>query len=135
MVRLKRKLFFAFPWDVVTREIYEPIMAKCRNNYDIYFGPNLKAKNKEQELVETFRNQNKLLYDRFVENIKNADIFIADITTGNANVLMEVGIAIQLNKNILLLSSQVPDRLPFDVRGFDIKVYRTEPELCKKVEE
>jgi hypothetical protein len=64
-----------------------------------------------------------------VLGISNSDIFIADITNSNANVMLELGIAMQMNKNILIVTSQEISKLPFDINHFLINKYTSKAKL------
>lgn len=56
--------------------------------------------------------------------IRGADIVVADITGKNANVWLEVGMAIGQRKPVLLLSQDRPDRAMSNLLGHDVVVYR-----------
>jgi predicted nucleotide-binding protein len=49
-------------------------------------------------------------------SIRSAQVVVADLTGLNANVLYEVGIAHSLGKEVILIT-QNPKKLPFDVKG------------------
>lgn len=139
----EKRIFGAFAWNESVMSMYEEIFRKIIDKYgwnvqygakhllktDKDWGNDIKTKD-----IEEFVNRNKQLYDIFVEGIASCDLFIADITNHNPNVLLELGIAIQQNKNILLVTSQDLDDLPFDIRGFEAKIYHTKEELQKLIE-
>ncbi len=142
-VKNERKIFGAFKWNAYVLSMYEDIFQKIKDKYgwDIQYGAKHILKNEadwgneiKTKDVKEFINRNKQLYDIFVEGISSCDIFIADITNHNPNVLLELGIAIQQDKNILVVTSQTVDTLPFDIRGLEAKTYNTKEELQKLIE-
>jgi len=139
----EKKIFGAFRWNAYVLSMYEDIFQKIKDKYgwDIQYGAKHILKNdadwrneiKTKDIKE-FISRNKQLYDIFVEGISSCDIFIADITNHNPNVMLELGIAIQQDKNILVVTSQDVDDMPFDIRGLEAKKYRTKEELQKLIE-
>lgn len=57
-----------------------------------------------------------------LENIKRAEIIIADLTMRNANVFYELGIAHSIKGNVILLAQDAGD-VPFDLRDFHMIIY------------
>ncbi len=84
--------------------------------------------------IEEFILQNKQLYDIFVKGISSCDLFIADITHHNPNVMVELGIAVQQNKNILVVTSQDINDMEFDIRGLQATKYTSKEDLQKLIE-
>lgn len=125
----KRKLFVAYPWEMSIKSMYDELLTKFSNKWDIRHGSDVTKINKVDSEIEIFRNRNKQLYDIFVSGIEKSEFFIADVTNSNANVMLELGIATQLNKNILIVTSQNPDDLPFDIKGFKASRYKSKQEL------
>lgn len=126
---IKRTIFFAYPWDTFVKKAYKDIALALAPTWNTQSGSFVINNSQLASEVEMFRNRNKHLYDAFVSGIAAADIFIADITNANANVMLELGIAIQLNKNILIVTSQDYSKLPFDVNHFQINRYKNIDEL------
>jgi hypothetical protein len=60
-----------------------------------------------------------------------AEFVIAEITTGNPNVMYELGMAHALNKRCVLLTQNEHHKLPFDVSRIAIEPY-TDDESLKK---
>jgi len=54
--------------------------------------------------------------DSLHEEIRNATVCLADISTTNANVMYELGAAIASNKNVVIISSSGSEEFPFDIR-------------------
>lgn len=123
--KVKPSLFIARPWDTSFAELYEPIKNKLSNDWDINDGPIIIKEDQTQANREMFISRNKQLYEMIVSGIKKSDVFVADVTNANANVMMELGIAIQLNKNVIIVTGQDRNRLPFDIQGFKAEKYDT----------
>ncbi len=133
MQKNKTGIFIAYAWSAPMKIIYEPIIETLENQWDIFQGPELITQPSEQGEVERFRKRNKQLFDCFAEGIQKADIFIADVTELNPNVMIELGIAIKLNKNVLILSGVSKDKIPFDISGLHIDFYRNKEDLEKRI--
>lgn len=119
----KRLLFIARPWDASMAEVYKQVNTTLAKAWDIQDGPNTIKEDQTQADRETFINRNKQLYEMIVSGIQKSDVVIADVTNANANVMIELGIAIQLNKNVIIVTGQDINRLPFDIRGFKADKY------------
>ncbi len=126
-----RNVFFAYSWDVLTSDIYTKQIYPALNEkypdkrWAIRSGSRSTTSPKLQGQIEEFRNQNKQLFEIFARNILLSDIFIADVTSLNPNVLLELGIAIRLNKNVLIVSGISTEKMPFDLKGFNIQFYES----------
>ncbi len=59
-----------------------------------------------------------------VEAMRRSDFVIADISGLVPSVMTEVGIALGLGKPLLLLSSSRSDDIPFDLRSYQVAIYR-----------
>lgn len=112
---MRRSIFLAYSWDNLTKTIYKKIAEKLKKEWDIRSGSESHTLPQLRGKIEQFKNQNRQLFEIFVKNIKSSDVFIADVTTQNPNVMLELGIAINLNKNILILSGIPSSKLPFDI--------------------
>jgi len=139
----EKKIFGAFKWNAYVLGMYEDIFTEINKKYgwQVQYGAKhilttdkMWKKDIQPKDIEKFINRNKQLYDIFIEGISSCDIFIADITNHNPNVLLELGIAIQQNKNILIVTSQDVKDLPFDIRGFEAKKYQSKQKLQKLIE-
>lgn len=51
--------------------------------------------------------------------IRRADLVVADLTVSNPNVLFEVGMALGLNKPVVLVTSGPIERAPADMRAYE----------------
>lgn len=74
------------------------------------------------------------ILERIKSRIESASLVIADLSTANANVYLEVGYAWGKNKDTLLLCRNVDD-LKFDVRGQRCLIYSSINDLHKKLAE
>ena len=119
----KRSLFIARPWDTSMAEIYKQVNTTLAVDWDIQDGPRTIKEDQAHGDRETFISRNKQLYEKIVSGIQKSDIFIADVTNDNANVMIELWIAIQLNKNVIIVTGQAIHRLPFDIQGFKADEY------------
>lgn len=63
------------------------------------------------------------ILDRIKSRIQTADLVIAEVTTLNPNVFLEVGYAWGRERPTVLLTTE-PDKLPFDIRGQRCLVYK-----------
>ena len=70
--------------------------------------------------------------EKINEQIRDADLIVADMTGGNPNVFYEVGIAHTLKKLTILLVQNVDD-IPFDMRMHNHLVYN--PKKIKELKE
>lgn len=129
--------FVAFPWDVHLLATYETIFKSLKEqkeykNLTFKYGFKVLPSEKKSLGIAEFINRNKQMYDIFVEGIENSDIFIADITDRNPNVMLELGIAMKLNKNILILKEKgKKEKFPFNIQSVHIQEYGSIAELEK----
>ena len=66
------------------------------------------------------------IYDRIVQSIWDADYVIAELTSSNANVAYELGIAHTLNKRTIQVSQNI--KIPFDIKSQNVISYRIDEE-------
>lgn len=131
----KRALFIARPWDTSMAEIYKQVYATLAVDWDIQDGPKTIKEDQARGDRETFISRNKQLYEKIVFGIQKSDVFIADVTNANANVMIELGIAIQLNKNVIIVTGQDINKLPFDIQGFKADKYDTIDKLISIIKD
>jgi nucleoside 2-deoxyribosyltransferase len=66
----------------------------------------------------------KPLERRIFDEIGRTDIFIADVSGSNPNVMYELGIASAMGKRIILLvSADKAEKLPFDIASYRVLTY------------
>jgi hypothetical protein len=130
------KLFFAIPFDSATRNLYEKVSLTIRNR-----NPDITTVIGNQEIgpspsysdIASFKAQNRELTKQFVNQIRAADIVIADLTHNNPNVHVELGIALMENKNILRVTGRSVTELGFDIRNLEVYQYKDEDQLTKTI--
>jgi len=65
----------------------------------------------------------KALMDKIRDQIIEADVLIADITSSNPNVFYEIGLAHAFGKPVIFLTQDAPSSVPVDVRQFEFIQY------------
>lgn len=55
--------------------------------------------------------------------VRDSDLIIADITGGNPDVMIEVGMALGLGKRLLLLAQKGSSEVPVDLAAHQVAVY------------
>lgn len=75
-------------------------------------------------------------YESLKDAVQRSDFVIADLTGANPNVMFEIGLALGLNKPLLLLSQQSGTTLPSDVQARQVAIYKPDnvPEVRKYVD-
>lgn len=128
-------MFTAFQWDIHLFNTYEEIFKSLQTKYKnltFKYGSKVLPNEGKSIGIAEFINRNKQMYDIFVEGIESSDIFIADITHHNPNVMLELGIAMKLNKNVLILREKgIKEKFPFNIQSVQINEYATVAELEK----
>lgn len=130
------KLFFAIPFDSATKNMYERICDRIRNqrpSVTTVIGTAEIGPSKEYSDIASFKAQNKELTHQFVTQIQEADIVVADLTHNNPNVHIELGTALTQNKNILRVTGRSMSELGFDIRNLEAHLYKDEDELTKRI--
>lgn len=135
-MKTSHKLFFAIPFDSATKNMYDNICMKIKEQFPTTttvignqeIGPSQKYSD-----IASFKAQNQELMRQFVHQIRNADIVIADLTNNNPNVHIELGIALIENKNILRVTGRPVTELGFDIRGLEVHQYKNETQLTTTI--
>lgn len=131
-------IFFAIPFDSLTRDTYEKLTEKLRDHYKAQrqpyslttiIGDKRVSPSKEYSEVSSFKAQNEDLHIQFVKDIKKSHVVIADLTNGNPNVHFELGIALATNKNILRVTGRQVHEIGFDIRNLAASEYVNADEL------
>ncbi len=122
-----RHIFVAYPWD-----LYDDRVA-----YKRAFTTTERALNVKFVFAEQ-RVSTGTVLEKIVEMIEAAALGIYDVTSWNANVTLEYGVAIGLGAKAFIAFN--PDRtdvddVPSDVRGYDRLQYTDLEELSSKVED
>jgi hypothetical protein len=64
------------------------------------------------------------IWEKMRDMIVSAEVVVADVTGGNANVLYELGLAHASKRRTVLITSDPIERVPTDIRLFDIVQYQ-----------
>jgi hypothetical protein len=105
--------FVIMPFDREFQPIYEQLIRPALEDagYDII-------------RADSFLDQQNIL-QTIVREIASADLVIADVTTINANVFYELGLAHGLRRPTVLIAQSL-DEIPFDLRSYRVVVYSTQ---------
>ena len=116
----KRQAFYITPFSKRHAQAHEFVRAAClEKRFSL-------VRSDEQHVSGS-------LLKKIVESIIESNIIIANVSGRNANVFYELAIAQMLEKRVILIASTVED-LAFDVAGQGIVIYRSGPDLKKKLE-
>lgn len=77
------------------------------------------------ERADTMYHNDKI-DDKIFEQLKTADLVIADLTGNNPNVFLEVGYRMALSKPIIYIMQENSEPIPFDIRTTNILKYDLE---------
>lgn len=131
-------IFFAIPFDSLTRDTYEKLTARLQDHYKTQsqryllttiIGEKHVSPSKEYSEISSFKAQNEDLHIQFVKDIKKSHVIVADLTNGNPNVHFELGIALATNKNILRVTGRQINEIGFDIRNLAASEYRNADQL------
>jgi hypothetical protein len=89
--------------------------------YEELIKPALEKAGYEAKRADSFLDQNNILED-VVRGILGADLVVADMTTQNANVFYELGLAHGRERPTVLLAQSIDD-IPFDLRSYRTVIY------------
>ncbi|MBM3324393.1 MAG: hypothetical protein FJY66_01860 [Calditrichaeota bacterium] len=109
----KHKAFVLIPFDKEFKDIYEQLIV-----------PALEEEDFEVHKADSSLDQQNILKD-IVHGIVRADLVVAELTSQNANVMYELGIAHGLRKPTVLLTQAIED-VPFDLRSYRVIHYSTD---------
>ncbi|MDX6274148.1 MAG: hypothetical protein QOJ92_1358 [Frankiales bacterium] len=107
--------------------IMQPFSAPLGGYYELIFKPaveqaGLTAVRADAEIFGTGK-----IIDQIWRGIRNAKVLVAELTTKNANVFYELGLAHALEKPVVLVSSNQDD-VPFDLKHIRVILYdQTDP--------
>lgn len=138
-MKTEYKIFFAIPFDALTKNVYKNISNKLITHFKtqckltIIIGNSRISSSSDYSDIMTFRAQNTELHRQFFNEIANSDIIIADLTNNNPNVHIELGVALSLNKNILRVIGRGVNELGFDIQNLDVCKYTDEDTLFDKI--
>jgi hypothetical protein len=139
-VKKNHTIFFALPFDNLTKNRYENICKNLRTLFEkkgykliTLIGKDQIGPSSDYVDVSAFKAQNTELHKQFTMNIAKADILVADLTNNNPNVHLELGIALALNKNILRVTGRPVKELGFDIQSLEVYAYANENDLLDKI--
>ncbi len=99
---------------------------KFDRRYNDVFEPAIKAANLSPYRVDRDPSV-RIAIEQIEEEIKNAAICFADITTNNPNVWYELGYAFAMGKDVVMVcSNERSDSFPFDIQHRQIIKYTTQ---------
>lgn len=134
MLKTRRRIFFAIPYDTATKALYDEVARELGGaGWDVAIGTDHLGPSQELNEIEAFKSQNTELFKQFVDQIQKADVVVADLTNNNPNVHLELGIALNLNKNILRVTGRDIVEVGFDLKGFENSIYKSKGKLTDQV--
>ena len=77
--------------------------------------------------IEKYSAESGLVIDGMFRAIRDADVFIADLTGSNANVFLELGIRFGVSQGVTILTTQEEQSPPFDLNQMRIVRYANGP--------
>ncbi len=113
---------------------------KFDKRYDETIEPALKSSEVDPVRADKILGLQPVI-QKIEENILDSSICVAEVSTDNPNVWLELGYALALNKPVVILcDKQIRDKLPFDIRHRPVIFYRTDSksgyeELERKIKE
>ena len=105
-------VFAAMPFDSIFADVYHVAISSAVKRVGLIPIRVDQLMHGQDAVSETYRQ------------IQNCKAVIADVSTAEPNVLLEVGYAYALGKPIVQLSNTAPEGLPFMVRNRDTTLYR-----------
>lgn len=95
--------------------VIQPFNPKFDKRYDGIYKPALEAAGMDPYRVDRDPRTERLI-DTIEQEIRNATICLADITTDNPNVWYELGYAFAVDRSVIMVcSKEREDKLPFDI--------------------
>ena len=75
------------------------------------------------------------IMDKIKENIEKAHFVVAVLSSKNLNVYYELGLAMGLRKNVIMVTHCIDDVIPSDLKPLRMVTYQSDAELRKKLAE
>jgi hypothetical protein len=104
--------------------ILMPFAQEFERIYEGLIRPALTEEGYEVRRADTTFDQQNIMRT-IVENIATANLIVAELTTVNANVFYELGIAHAIGKPVNM-TAQGLEGIPFDLRSYRTIIYSTE---------
>lgn len=132
------RVFFAIPFDAPIYSMYQEIIEDLRRDLNVDFEFQIGVRSivtpsPEFADIENFKVQNQDFLTRFAEVIEISDVVIADLTTNNPSVHLELGIALSLNKNIMRTLGRELGHMATDLNGYEALRYTSKQDLEAKI--
>ena len=96
--------------------IYQEMIQKAVNDYMIDEEPFFQEVNRYESSVGSIING-------VIENLKDADLVIADLTGSNPNVMYELGVRHALKRGTIIIAQSL-DSIPSDLRDYMVVIYK-----------
>lgn len=133
------KVFFAIPFDAPSRAMYDSIIEELQSKPDFKdifqfaLGTEVVGPSEEYANIQAFKEQNAGVLEQFFSQISSSDVIVADLTNNNANVHLELGIALAQDKNILRVLARNIVETASDLKGHYNHQYQTKALLLTKL--
>jgi tetratricopeptide (TPR) repeat protein len=134
MSKVSKKCFVIMPYggdDPATRKHFDGI-------YQSIIVPGALRADYEVKRSDTTSEPGNITHD-IIRDLADADVVIADLTTGNANVFFELGIRHAFRKSGTVHMVDAAHKLPFDLRQYRVIEYSTDlaevPEAIQAIAE
>ncbi len=92
--------------------------------YAYIIAPALRSAGYDPKRADTTFNQRAIMQD-VIAGIKGADLVVADLTSRNANVFYELGLAHSMRRPTVMIA-QSTDDIPFDLQAYRVVIYALE---------
>lgn len=106
----KPKAFVIMPFAEELRPVYEDLICSALADYEV-------------DRADTRLDERGIL-EKIITGIRDADLVIADLTSANANVMYELGVAHAMGKPTIMIAQSVGS-VPFDIRAYPVHEYST----------
>jgi hypothetical protein len=93
-----------------------PFARHFNKRYELAIKSAIRDAGMRPERVDQQSFHRKGITDKIIQQIQDADVIIADVSTNNPNVLYEVGYAYAKDKLCILLTN-APNKIPFDLKN------------------
>jgi hypothetical protein len=107
----QKQIFVIMPFRDSFFDVYNMIVRKLGNDFNFHIAD---VDDGQQNIV-----------DDIIQYIISADAIIVDISSVNANVMYELGIAHTLGKKTIVITQDDPQQLPFDIKSYRAVKYST----------
>jgi len=131
-VGTRKFAFVLMPFGDVRSDGQREEMVNFNKLYDFVIKPAVEA-----EGITCWRGDEistrPFVLDDVIEHIRTAQFIIADISGGNPNVFLELGMCLELKKEIILISRDSDNKVPFNARNLRRIPYEDNSKGWKKL--